>query len=149
MFVSQIPICSSGVRSLGFIVAHSVIQCDSPPAQVLQTLLKVSTLVDFSNNSSLKMLANSNTAHASLSRGLLSFREQCHETHLKNLLSVFAASFPGVARRFKRRKNDRGSLSSTRCTRKPSAFGRHAAQSHSPCPARDFQGKEHYSEIRR
>lgn len=41
----QIPICSSGVRSLGFILAHSVIQCDSPPSQVLQTLLKVRTLV--------------------------------------------------------------------------------------------------------
>jgi len=49
----RIPICSSGVRSLGFILAHSVIQCDSPPAQVLQTLLKV--LQEGSND--IKMLA--------------------------------------------------------------------------------------------
>lgn len=37
----RIPICSSGVRSLGFIFAHSVIQCIPPSTQVLQTLLKV------------------------------------------------------------------------------------------------------------
>ena len=37
----QIPICSSGVRCLGFILAHSVVQCIPPSTEVLETLLKV------------------------------------------------------------------------------------------------------------
>lgn len=37
----RIPICSSGVRCLGFILAHSVVQCIPPSTEVLQTLLKV------------------------------------------------------------------------------------------------------------
>ncbi|XP_029194337.2 eIF-2-alpha kinase activator GCN1-like [Acropora millepora] len=49
----RIPICSSGLRSLGFILAHSVIQCDSPQTQVSQMLLKV--LQEGSND--VKMLA--------------------------------------------------------------------------------------------
>ncbi|XP_068678677.1 stalled ribosome sensor GCN1-like [Montipora foliosa] len=55
----RIPICSSGVRSLGFILANSVVQCDSPPTQVLQKLLKV--LQEGSND--VKILAAASIEH--------------------------------------------------------------------------------------
>ncbi|CAH3190088.1 unnamed protein product [Porites evermanni] len=55
----RIPICSSGVRSLGYILAHSVVQCESPPPQVLETLFKM--LQDGSND--IKMLASASIKH--------------------------------------------------------------------------------------
>lgn len=79
----RIPICSSGLRSLGFILAHSVIQCDSPQTQVSQMLLKV--LQEGSND--VKMLAAACIQH--VARATLA---PLHNSLLKALIPALIAS---------------------------------------------------------